>query len=304
MSKVAELFGVSDDTIRRWADSGQLTAIRDAGGRKAVEGVELAAFASRRRTRMKRLMTVGIAAGLALAGCGGAQTEQPAAERVPVTVLAAASLKGVFTTLKPQFEAANPGADLQFSFGGSSELATQIINGAPADVFASANEKQMKVVVDAGKVLGTPQPFVTNVLTIVVPTGNPKNIQSFADLAKPGVTEIVCAPQVPCGAATTMIEQTTKIKLSPASEEQDVLSVLSKVEAKVADAGLVYVTDARSAAGKVEEIEFPEAKTAVNTYPIAALNNAPHAQLAQAFVAFIHSPGAQQAFDSAGFGPA
>jgi molybdate transport system substrate-binding protein len=253
---------------------------------------------------MKRLVIAALAAGLALAGCSGAGSGASGPERMPVTVLAAASLKTVFTKLEPQFEAANPGADLQFSFGGSSELAQQIVNGAPADVFASANEAQMKVIQDAGKAAGTPQPFVTNVLTIVVPPGNPKNIQSFADLAKPGVTEVVCAPQVPCGAATTKIEKATNITLSPASEEQDVLSVLSKVEAKVADAGLVYVTDARTAAGKVQEINFPEAGKAVNTYPIAAINNAPHAQLAQAFVAFVLGPDARQQFAEAGFGAA
>ncbi len=251
---------------------------------------------------MKRFVIVGLAAGLALAGC--AQAGPAAPPRVPVTVLAAASLAEVFIALQPQFEAANPGAQLRFSFAGSSDLAQQIVNGAPADVFASANTTQMKVVQDAGKLAGEPEPFVTNVLTIVVPPGNPKNIRSFADLAKPGVTEVVCAPQVPCGAAATKIEKTTNIKLSPASEEQDVLSVLSKVEAKVADAGLVYVTDARTAAGKVEEISFPEARTAINTYPIAAINNAPQARLAQAFVAFVRSPAAQQRFAAAGFGPA
>jgi molybdate transport system substrate-binding protein len=259
---------------------------------------------------MKRWVVVGLATALALVGCGGAHTQQgaqtqhKAPARVPVTVLAAASLTDVFTTLTPQFEAANPGAELRFSFGGSSALAQQILNGAPADVFASADEKQMKVVADAGKVAGTAQHFVTNVLTIVVPPGNPKGIHSFADLAKPGVIEVVCAPPVPCGAATMKIEQSTKIKLSPASEEQDVLSVLSKVEAKVADAGLVYVTDARRAGGKVQEVDFPEAKTAVNTYPIAVISNSPHAQLAQAFVAFVHSPAVQQQLAAAGFGPA
>ncbi len=251
---------------------------------------------------MKWLVTAGLAVGLVLAGCTNSQSAAP--QKVPVTVLAAASLKAVFTTLKPTFEAANPTADVQFSFGGSSDLAQQIVNGAPADVFASANESQMKVVQDAGKLAGTPQPFVKNVLTIVVPPGNPKNIHSFADLAKPGVTEVVCAPQVPCGAATVKIEKVTNIKLSPASEEQDVLSVLSKVSEKVADAGLVYVTDARSAAGKVQEINFPEANQAVNTYPIAAINNAPHAQLAEAFVAFIHGPEAKKRFADAGFGAA
>lgn len=193
---------------------------------------------------------------------------------------------------------------MRFSFAGSSDLPQQIVNGAPADVFASANDTQMKVVADAGKVAGAAQSFVTNVLTIVVPPGNPKNIRSLADLAKPGVTEVVCAPQVPCGAAATKIEKATKIELSPASEEQDVLSVLSKVEARVAEAGLVYVTDARTAAGKVQAISFPEANQAVNTYPIAVINDAPQAQLAQAFVAFVRGPEARQKFAEAGFGAA
>jgi molybdate transport system substrate-binding protein len=256
---------------------------------------------------VKRLVMVVLAAGLALAGCGAgstATTGPSAPARVPVTVLAAASLQNVFTELKPQFEAANPSADLRFSFGGSSALAQQIVNGAPADVFASADDAQMKVVQNADKAAGTPQPFVTNVLTIVVPPGNPKGIHSFADLSKPGVIEVVCAPQVPCGAATKKIEQATKITLSPASEEQDVRSVLSKVEAKVADAGLVYVTDARSAVGKVQEVNFPEASKAINTYPIVAIKNSPHTQLAQAFVTFVLSPTVQQELASAGFGPA
>ncbi len=253
---------------------------------------------------MKRLVMIVLAAGLAVTACGGGQTATSGQQRVPVTVFAAASLNNVFTRLEPQFEAANPGADLRFNFGGSSDLAQQIVHGAPADVFASANEAQMKVVQNEGKVTGTPEPFVTNVLTIVVPVGNPKNIHSFADLAKPGVTEVVCAAQVPCGAATKKIEKDTNITLSPASEEQDVLAVLSKVQAGVADAGLVYVTDARSAGGKVQEINFPEATKAVNVYPIAAIKDAPHTELAQALVTFIHSPTAQQQFASAGFGAA
>lgn len=254
---------------------------------------------------MKRLVVVGLAAGLALAGCGADDTAQPGAqERVAVTVLAGASLTDVFTTLEQQFEAANPTADVRFSFGGSSDLAAQIVNGAPVDVFASANEKQMKVVTDAGKAAGTPQPFTTNVLTIVVPPGNPKGIRTFADLAKPDVTELVCAPQVPCGAATEEIEKATNITLSPASEEPDVRSVLAKVQAKEADAGLVYITDARSAEGKVEQINFPEAKDAVNVYPIVAIDGAPQAELAAAFVEFVLGPAGQRELTAAGFSPA
>jgi molybdate transport system substrate-binding protein len=253
---------------------------------------------------MKRLVMVALAAGLALAGCGGATTGPGGQARVPVTVLAGSSLKDVFTTLEQQFETANPGADLRFSYGGSSDLATQIVNGAPADVFASANERQMQVVADAGKLAGASKPFTTNVLTIVVPLGNPKGIQSFADLAKPDVTLLVCAPQVPCGAATKEIEKATKIKLSPASEEPDVRSVLAKVQAKEADAGLVYVTDARSAVGKVQQIDFPESQDAVNVYPIAVIKGAPQAQFAEAFVALVLSPAGQRELEAAGFGPA
>lgn len=250
-----------------------------------------------------------VAGGLLLAGCGtneGSQSGGPETsankQRAAVTVLAAASLTDVFGQLEPAFEEANPGADLQFSFGGSSDLAQQIVNGAPADVFASANTKQMTVVSDAGLVDGQPQVFATNVLTIVVPPGNPKGIKAFADLARPDVTEVVCAPQVPCGSATEKIEQSTGVQLSPASEEPDVRSVLSKVAAGEADAGLVYVTDARGAQGQVEQIDFPEAKDALNEYPIAALKDAPQAQLARAFVDFILSPEGQQALSSAGFG--
>jgi molybdate transport system substrate-binding protein len=250
-----------------------------------------------------------VAGGLLLAGCagndsnpaGGPQTSEPQ-QRVAVTVLAAASLTDVFTTLESAFEQANPGADVQFSFGASSDLAQQIVNGAPADVFASANEKQMSVVSDAELVEGQPQIFATNVLTIVVPPGNPKGIKTFADLARPDVTEVVCAPQVPCGAATEKIEQTTGVQLSPASEEPDVRAVLAKVAAGEADAGLVYVTDAASAQGQVEQVDFPEAKDAINKYPIAALKNAPQLQYAQAFVDFVLSPEGQQELVDAGFG--
>ncbi|HEY2764403.1 MAG TPA: molybdate ABC transporter substrate-binding protein [Pseudonocardiaceae bacterium] len=252
---------------------------------------------------------VGIAAGgLLLAGCtggGGSQASAPTTSapptKVPVTVLAASSLTDVFGQLKPEFEKANPGADLRFSFGGSSDLSQQIVNGAPADVFASANPKQMTVVSDAKLVDGTPQTFTTNVLTIVVPKGNPKGIKTFADLARPGATVVVCAPQVPCGSATQTLEKATNTTLKPASEEPDVRSVLSKVTAGEADAGLVYVTDARTAKGKVEQIDFPEAGKAINNYVIAALKNSKQSQYAHEFVDFVLGPEGQQALVDAGF---
>lgn len=258
---------------------------------------------------MRRSIVALAAGGLLLAGCGGgsdsgqAGTQQSSApEPATVTVLAASSLTDVFGELKPEFEKANPGADVKFSFGGSSDLSQQIVNGAPADVFASANEKQMKVVSDAGKAQGEPKIFATNVLTIVVPPGNPKGIKTFADLAKPDVTEVVCAPQVPCGSATQSVEKATGTQLSPASEESDVKSVLSKVESGDADAGLVYVTDAKEAGGKVEQINFPEAEKAINKYPIAVVAGAPQGKFAQAWVDFVLGPQGQQALTEAGFG--
>ncbi|MGH3795458.1 MAG: molybdate ABC transporter substrate-binding protein [Pseudonocardiaceae bacterium] len=257
---------------------------------------------------MKQWLVGIMAGGLVLAGCagcGGSSASAPTTSAPPpnaqVTVLAAASLTNVFGQLKPEFERANPGADLRLNFGGSSDLAQQIVNGAPADVFASANPKQMSVVSDAKLADGQPQTFTKNVLTIVVPKGNPKGIKTFADLARPGVTVVLCAPQVPCGSAAQTIEKATGTTLKPASEEPDVRSVLSKVAAGEADAGLVYVTDARTAKGKVEQIDFPEASKAINDYVIAALKNSKQSKYAHEFVDFVLGPQGQQALVDAGF---
>jgi molybdate transport system substrate-binding protein len=187
------------------------------------------------------------------------------------------------------------------SYGASSDLATQIVNGAPADVFASANVKQMKVVADTGKVAGESKPFTSNVLTIVVPPGNPKGIRSFADLAKPDVTELVCAPQVPCGAAALKALKAAGLTVKPVSQEQDVKAALTKVRLNEADAALVYRTDVKAAGGQVRGIDFPEAAQAINDYPIVALKNAPNPAGAAAFVAYVRSEPAQQVLAGAGF---
>lgn len=255
-------------------------------------------------------MVAGAAGFLLLAACGddgaddvaaGPATE-PAAQRQTVTVLAAASLTDVFDGLEASFEEAEPQADVVVNYGASSDLAQQIVNGAPADVFASANTTQISVVSDAGLVDGAVELFATNVLTIAVPPGNPAGIAAFADLARPEVTEVVCAPQVPCGAAAAAVQEATGVRLSPASEEPDVRSVLSKVTAGEADAGLVYVTDAISAGDQVEQVDFPEAQEAVNEYPIAALSDARQSAAARAFVEFILGAEARRALADAGFG--
>ncbi|WP_397469305.1 molybdate ABC transporter substrate-binding protein [Pseudonocardia charpentierae] len=250
---------------------------------------------------------------LLLAGCGGGS--QPAgtapasasgstfAESGTLTVLAAASLTEAFTALEKQFEAAHPGVDVKLNYAGSSDLAQQIVNGAPADVFAAASAATMKTVTDAGMTAGPPTVFATNVLQIATAPGNPEGIASFADLAKPDLKVVVCAPQVPCGAAAEKIEKATGVALRPVSEEADVKSTLGKVTSGDADAGLVYVTDVSSAKGTVQGVDFPEADQATTDYPIAVLEEAPQAQLAQQFVDLVTGDEGQHALKTAGFGP-
>jgi molybdate transport system substrate-binding protein len=254
------------------------------------------------------LLAAALVTGLA-AGCGGGGAPQPAGPSGPaapssatLTVSAAASLTDVFNQLGKTFEAQNPGATVRFNYGGSSDLAQQIVNGAPADVFAAANTSTMNTVVQAGLVTGQPATFVTNVLQIAVPPGDPKGVHSFADLTRPDLKVVVCAPQVPCGSATQQVEKATGVTLKPVSQEPDVRSALSKVATGDADAALVYVTDVKSTGGKVQGVDFPEASKALNQYPIAALKNAPQPDLANRFVALVRGPDGRQVLKNAGFG--
>ena len=246
-----------------------------------------------------------------LAGCGGGSTQSGGASSSAapggaatgtLTVSAAASLTDVFNQLGKTFSEQNPGSTVRFNYGGSSDLAQQIVNGAPADVFAAANTSTMATVTKAGLTSGDPAVFVTNVLQIAVAPGDPKGIHSFADLTKPDLKVVVCAPQVPCGSATQQVEKATGVTLKPVSQETDVRSALSKVTTGDADAALVYVTDVKSTKGKVEGIDFPEASKALNQYPIAVLKNAPQPDLAARFVALVRGPDGQQALKNAGFG--
>jgi molybdate transport system substrate-binding protein len=151
-------------------------------------------------------------------------------------------------------------------------------------------------------VAGTPVNFASNVLTIAVAPGNPKGIKSFQDLTKPGLNVVVCAPPVPCGAATKKVEDATGVKLNPVSEETAVTDVLGKVSTGQADAGLVYVTDVKGSGGKVTGIDFPDSAQAVNTYPIAALKDAGNADLANKFVSYVTGEAGQKVLNQAGFG--
>ena len=255
--------------------------------------------------RFVRIMPAGLTA-LALAGsvgCGGSSAIATTSAGVTgtVTVFAAASLTESFTRIGKDFEAANPGVAVRFNFAGSSALATQIDQGAPADVFASAAPANMKTVTDAGNGAGTATTFVRNQLVIAVPKGNPKGFNALSQLTNPGVKVAVCAEQVPCGAAAKKALTAAGVTVTPVTQEQDVKAALSKVKLGEVDAALVYRTDARSAAADVDGVEFAESATAINNYPIVALKNAPNPAGAAAFVAYARSGPAQAVLTGAGF---
>lgn len=247
--------------------------------------------------------TVAVAAmSLGLAACGSqSPTEGTASDPATITVFAAASLRGTFTEIGKQFEAANEGVRVTFNFAGSADLVAQIQQGAPADVFASADTKQMDKAASDTLIIDTPVNFAANTLAIATPPDNPAGIDALDDLTAPGTKVVLCAAEVPCGAAAQAIEHASGIDISPVSEEQSVTDVLGKVISGEADAGLVYITDVREAGNKVHGIELPAAATAVNTYPIAALSGSPHPEIATRFVAFVAGSAGQAVLAAAGF---
>nr|WP_157109707.1 molybdate ABC transporter substrate-binding protein [Rhodococcus sp. WMMA185] len=249
---------------------------------------------------------LGVVALALLAGCASDETASGSPESVSdfggdITVFAAASLAEPFSELARIYESENPGSQVTFSFAGSSDLAAQLDQGAPADVFASADTENMAKVVDEGLVEGTPADFASNTLTIVTAPGNPRGIVSLADLTREGTLVVTCAPQVPCGSATQKVETEAGIELSPVSEESSVTDVLGKVMAGQADAGLVYVTDAARAGDRVTAVAIDEAAQAVNIYPIAVLSASKQQQTAQGFVDLVTGPRGQEVLAQAGF---
>jgi molybdate transport system substrate-binding protein len=218
-----------------------------------------------------------------------------------VTVLAAASLTEAFEQVAGAYEAANPGADIVFSFAGSQQLAGQVLDGAPADVFASANPEQMARVVDADLAAGLPSHFSSNLLAIAVEPGNPKDIRELADLARDDVVVVLAAAEVPAGAYTREALARTRVTVDPASLEDDVRGVLSKVALGEADAGVVYATDIAGSEGSVEAVELPAGINVAAQYVIVALRDAPNAAGAAAFVAFVMSDAGQAILRAHGF---
>lgn len=241
-------------------------------------------------------------ATLALTACGSSTADPAAtgaAEETTLTVFAAASLGDSFEELADGFEAEHEGVEVEYNFAGSSSLVEQILAGAPADVFASANEATMD---QAGEEAVGPVSFATNVLTLVTPPDNPAGIASLEDAAAAGVKLVVCAPQVPCGDATLTVAEDAGVELSPVSEESQVTDVLGKVTSGEADAGLVYVTDATGAGEDVHTVALENAAAAVNAYPISVLNSSEQPELAQAFVDHVLSEDGQELLEGHGFG--
>ena len=255
--------------------------------------------------------------GLVLGACGSAGGDAPpgVAEGGPagpgdpgmtgtLTVLAAASLTDVFAVLGEQLEAANPQLEVRFSFAGSSALAAQVLQGAPADVLATADEQQMARVADAGLV-DAPAVFAENPLVLVVPAENPAGIEQpagrdgvpgLADLLPADLALAVCAPEVPCGAAAEEVLAASGTPATPDTYEDDVRAVLTKVVLGEVDAGLVYRSDVRAFA-------FGESSAAVNRYPIGVLEGAGNPAAARAFVDLVRSAAGQRALADAGFSP-
>jgi molybdate transport system substrate-binding protein len=256
------------------------------------------------RPSARRSARVAVAATLAvgaLVGCGGGSDDAASGSTGPsgkIVVLAASSLTESFTALGKAFEAEHPGTTVSFSFAASSELATQVEQGAPADVFASASPATMAQVSDAAV---KPVTFARNTLEIAVPAGNPAKVTGLADFAKKDLTIALCAPEVPCGAAADKVFAAAKVTPEPDTLEADVKATLAKVTLGEVDAALVYKTDVIAAGDKVEGIDFPEAAGAVNDYPIAVLADARKPATAQAFVDLVMSAGGQKVLSEAGF---
>jgi molybdate transport system substrate-binding protein len=261
------------------------------------------------RLQALRLLAVVSVPALVLAACGdddddaGSTMDAAAAEPAlegDITVFAAASLTDAFTELGTTFESDNPDVAIEFNFGASSALREQILAGAPADVFASANTSNMDDVVDAGAA-SDPQDFATNVLEIAVPAGNEAGVSGVDDFADPDLLIGLCAEEVPCGEFGREALANAGVNPSVDTNEPDVRSLLTKVEAGDLDAGIVYVTDVMAAGDAVEGIDIPADDNVVATYPIAALTDAASPDVADAFVEFVLSDEGQDILQSYGF---
>ena len=282
------------------------TEVRPAGCRRSARtGQRSPGRGPRQLPRVLLAGCVAVAA-LVLAGCSSSSSSSTTASGKPtgtLVVFAATSLTDAFNKIATQFQKANPGVTVKFNYNGSSSLATQINQGAPADVFASASPTNMKVVTDAGDATGTPQTFASNTGEIMVETGNPMHIKTVSDLANSKVKTVVCAPAVPCGALAQDIFKNAGVTVKPVSEEQNVGGVVTKVTLGEADAGIVYVTDIKANENDAAGVPIPAGQNDITKYPIVEVKGAPNATAAKAFMSYVLGPNGQQVLASFGFMP-
>ncbi|MGO1942454.1 MAG: molybdate ABC transporter substrate-binding protein [Yaniella sp.] len=249
----------------------------------------------------RRFVATLILAALALGGCSSS-TDSAGGPEGSLTVLAAASLQQAFDDIAAGFTAKHPGMSVDFNYAGSSTLVQNLDAGAPADVFASADEANMDTAQDAGLIdEPTRDVFAANTLVGIVPLDNPANIATLEDANAAGVNLVVCAPQVPCGALSQSIAEAAGSTLNPVSEEQQVSDVLGKVRSGQADAGLVYATDAALAPDEVSTFELEGADDQHNSYPIARTANAEDPEAAAAFIDYVQSHAGQAILEDHGF---
>ena len=255
---------------------------------------------------VRRISIVLASVGLVAVACGGVGSRPAASPSVPqvsgsLTVLAAASLTDAFTTIGDQLHRKYPGIATTFSFAGSATLVAQIQQGAPADVFASADQPNMQKLVDGGLADGQPAVFTQNRLQIVVQAGNPKKIAGLADLANPNLVVDLCAPAVPCGSYATQAFARAGVKVTPKSQEQDVKSVVTRVSLGEADAGIVYTTDVKAGGTTVQGVDIPADQNVIATYPIVRVKGTRNPVTASAFIDWVVGATGQKILAQYGF---
>jgi molybdate transport system substrate-binding protein len=251
------------------------------------------------RSRMP-LAVVLLVVAVVAAGCGGNDDSPGGESPTGIKVFAAASLTAAFNQLGERYTAANGGTKVSFNFAGSQALATQIRQGAPADVFASADVPNMD---KARDLVDPPQNFASNRLRIVVEKGNPRGVKSLDDLAGKDLKVVLAAPQVPAGRYAEQILDRAGVSVQPVSLEDNVKAVVTKVSLGEADAGVVYATDVTAGGDKIEGVDIPKDQNVTATYPIATVKASRHQQQAQAFVDLVRSPDGQRVLESFGFLP-
>jgi molybdate transport system substrate-binding protein len=250
---------------------------------------------------MRRLFVMLAALAVVIAAAQPVSAAQkPSGE---ITVFAGSSLTESFGAIAKQFEKKYPGVTVKFDFDSSANLAAQIQQGAPADVFASADEANLQKAVDSGDVTGKPVVFAKNRLEIAVEKGNPKKVKSLADLQKPGLVVVLCADQVPCGKYAAESLAKAGVSISPASKEENAKATLSKVSIGEADASIVYVTDVQASKGTTSGVKIADRDNVIATYPIGAVKESKNAAAAKAWVQFVKSKAAQTTLRKFGFLP-